>query len=111
MAAVAGESQEEQPRNSQSRSISVPQINEDYITQMSEEMDGRMTMKLFQEFSWTESPIMGALFNLDKFRLNPQIRAQSRTFLGTSRNSNTENQEPNQDRSRNDPRPEVGTSM
>ena len=111
MAAVARESQEEQPRNSQSRSTPGPQINEDYIAQMSVEMDGRMTKKLLQEFSWRESRILGALFNLDKFLLNPQVLAQSSTILGTSRNSDTENQEPSEDRFRNDPLPEVGTSI
>ena len=48
---------------------------------------------------------------MDEFLLNPQVRAQSGTVPGTSPYSNTENQEPSTDRSQDDPRPEVGTSI
>ena len=71
LATAAGESQEEHLRNSQSRNTAVPQINEDCITQVSEELDGRVTKKLSQEFSRTESWILGALSRLDEFLVNP----------------------------------------
>ena len=51
--------------------------------------------------------IFGALLNLDKFLLNLQIRTHSGTF----RNANVENQKPNEDRSQDDPHPEVGPSV
>ena len=100
--------QEEHPRNGQSRNTSVPRINEKYITQVSEEIEGTVTKKLSQEFNRTESGILCALSNLDELLLNPQIRTHSGTVPGTFRNKNVENQEPNEDRSQDDPHPEVG---
>ena len=44
-AAVSRETQEYQPRNSQSRNTSVPGISEDYSTQGSEAIEGRVTKK------------------------------------------------------------------
>ena len=63
LAAVTRETQEENPRNGQSRNTSVPRINEEYITQVSEEIEGRVSKKLSQEFNATESRILGALSN------------------------------------------------
>ena len=45
LAAVTRETQEENPMNGQSRNTSVPRINEEYITQVSEEIEGRITKK------------------------------------------------------------------
>ena len=45
LAAVTRETQEEHPRNGQSRNTSVPRINEEYITQVSEEIEGRVSKK------------------------------------------------------------------
>ena len=63
--------------------------------------------ELSQEFSRTESRILGALSKLDEFFLNPQVRTLSGTVPGTSRNNDVENWEPTGDRSKNDPHPEV----
>ena len=60
LAAVARETQEEHPGNGQSRNTSIPRINDEYITQVCEEIEGRVTKKLSQEFSRTESRILGA---------------------------------------------------
>ena len=111
MAPITTETQEKHPRNSQSRNTSVPRINEEYITQLSEEIESIVTKKLSQEFSRRESRILGALSKLDEFFLNPQIRTHSGTVPGTFRNTNVENQEPNEDRSQDDPHPEVGPSV
>ena len=111
LAAVTRETQEENPRNGQSRNTSVPRINEEYITQVSEETEGRVTKKLSQEFSRTESRILGTLSKLDEFLLNQQIRTHSGTVPGTSRNTNVENQGTNEDESQSDPHPEVGPSV
>ena len=46
LASVTRETQEEHPRNGQSRNTSVPRTNEEYITQVSEEIQGRFTKKL-----------------------------------------------------------------
>ena len=111
LAAVTRETLEEHPSNGQSRNTSVPRINEEYITQVSEEIEGRVTKKLSPEFSRTESRILCALSKLDEFLLNPQIRTHFGTVPGTFRNTNMENQEPNEDRSQDDPHPEVGPSV
>ena len=111
LAAVTRETQEENPRNGQSRNTSVPRINEEYITQVSEEIEGRVTKKLSQEFSRTESRILGTLSKIDEFLLNQQIRTHSGTVPGTFRNTNVENQGTNEDESQSDPHPEVGSSV
>ena len=108
LAAVTRETQEENPRNGQSRNMSVPRINEEYITQVSEEIEGRVSKKLSQEFSRTESRILGALSKLDEFLLNQQVTTHSETVPGTFRNTNVENQGMNEDDSQSDPHPEAG---
>ena len=108
LAAVTRETQEGHPRNGQSRNTSVPRINEEYITQVSEEFECRVTKKLSQEFSRTESRILGALSKLDEYLLNPQITTHSGTVPGTFRNTDVEDQGTNEDDSQSDPHPEAG---
>ena len=111
LAVVTTKTQQEHPRNGQSRNTSVPRINEEYITHVSEETEGRVTKKLFQEFSRTQSRILRSLSKIDEFLLNPQIRTHSGTVPGTFRNTYVKNQEPNEDRSQDDPHPEAGPSV
>ena len=111
LAAVTGETQELHPGNGQSRNTSIPRINEEYITQVSEEIEGRVIKKLSQEFIGTLSRILCALSKLDEFLLSPQIRTHSGTVRGTFRNTNVENQGTNEDDSQSDPHPEVGPSV
>ena len=108
LAALTRETQEEHPTNGQSRNTSVPRNNEEYITQLSEEIEGRVTKKLSQVYSRTESRILGALSKSDEFLLNQQIRTHSETVPGTFRNTNVENQGTNEDYSQSDPHPEAG---
>ena len=108
LAAVTREIDEEHPRNCQSRNTSVPRINKEYITKVSEEIEGRVTKKLSQEFSRTESRIFCALSKLDEFLLNPQIRTHSGIVPETFRNTNVDNQGTNEDDSMSDPHPEAG---
>ena len=108
LAAVTRETQEENPRNGQSRNTSVPRINEEYITQVFEQIEGRVTKKLSQEFSRTESRFLGALSKLDEVLLNQQITTHCGTVPGTFRNTNVENQGTNEDDSQSDPHPEAG---
>ena len=107
LAAVTRETQEEHPRNGQSRNTSVSRINEEYITQFFEEIEGRVTKKLSQDFSQTEFRNSGALSKLDEILLNPQIRTHPGTVPGTFRNTNVENQGTNEDDSQSDPHPEA----
>ena len=108
LAAVTRETQEEHLRNGQSRNTSITRINEEYITKFFEEIEGRVTRKLSQEFSRTECRIFCALSKLDEFLLNPQIRTHSGTVPGTFRNTNVENQGTKEYDSQSDPLPEVG---
>ena len=108
LAAVTRETQEENPRNGQSRNTPVPRIPEEYITQVSEEIEGRITKKLSQEFNRIESRILGALSKLDEFLSNQEIQTHSKTVPGTFRNTNVENQGTNEDDSQSDPHPEGG---
>ena len=108
LAAVTRETQAEHPRNGQSRNTTVPRSNEEFITQVSEEIEGRVSKKLSQVFSRTESRILGALSKLDEFLLNQQIRTHFETVPGTFRNTNVENQGTNEDDSQSDPHPEAG---
>ena len=108
LAAVTRETQDEHARNGQSRNTCIPRINEEYITQVSEEIEGRVSKKLSQEFSRTESHVLGALSKLGEFLLNQQIRTHSETVPGTFRNTNVENQGTNEDDSQSDPHPEAG---
>ena len=110
LAAMATETQK-YPRNNLLQNSTAPGIIEDYIAQVSEEIEERVTKKLSQEFISTESRILGALSKLDEFLLNPQIRAFSGTNRGTFRNTGVENQESNEDRSQNDPHPEMEFSV
>ena len=107
LAAVSRETPEGS-RGSRGRNVLDPELTQDYISQVSEEIEGRVTKKLSQDFIETESRILGALSKLDEFLLNPQVRICSVAAHGTSRNSNSENRETHGDRSSNDPYPEVG---
>ena len=107
LAAVSRETPEGS-RGSRRRNVLDPELTQDYISQVSEEIEGKVTKKLSKEFNKTESRILGALSKLDEFLLNPQVRTCSVTSHGTSRNSNSENRETHEDRSSNDPYPEVG---
>ena len=97
----------EHTRNSHSRNTLDPEMAQEYISQVSEEIEGRVTKKLSKEFSRTESRILGALSKVDEFLLNPQVRTCSVAVPGTSMNGDSGNREPNGDRSPNDPCPEA----
>ena len=58
---INGDTHEDHLKNYQPRNTNSPRILEDYISQVSEETEGIVTNKLSQEFSRTESHILGAL--------------------------------------------------
>ena len=97
----------ENTRNSQSENTLDSEIAQEYFSQVSEEIEGRVIKRLSEEFSRTESRFLGALSKLDEFILNSQVRTCSVAVLGTSRNSDSGNRESNGDRSPNDPCPEA----
>ena len=106
LAAVSRETPES-TRSSRVQNALDPELTQDYISQVSEEIEGRVTKTLSKEFSRTESRILGALSKLDDFLLNPQVRTCSVAVPGTSRNNNSDNRETTGDRSSDDPCPEV----
>ena len=86
----------------------VPRSQEDYITQVSEEIEGRVTKRLSKEFSRRENRIIGALASLDDFPMHPPLRGHSETTPEPSRNALSTSQGTNEDDSQNDPHPEAG---
>ena len=107
LAAVSRETPEGS-RSSRGQTVLDPDLTQDYISQVSEEIEWRVTKKLSNEFSKTESRVLGALSKLDEFLLNLQVRTCSVAVQGTSRKANSENRETHGDRSSDDPYPEVG---
>ena len=108
LAAVSRETPESN-RGSRGRNVLDPELTQDYISQVSEEIEGRVTKKLSKEFNKTESRILGALSKLDEFLLNPQVRTCSVAARGTSRNVDSGDREIHGDYSTNDPYPEGGS--
>ena len=108
LAALNKENCEEHPRGNLTQNSNVPRSQEDYITQVSEEIEGRVTKKLSQEFSRTENRILGALARLDDFLMNPLLQGHPGTTPETSRNVFSINQVTNEDDSQSDPHPEAG---
>ena len=108
LAALNEENCEENPRNSMAQNSGAPRSQEDYITQVSEEIEGRVTKKLSKEFSRTENRILGALARLDDFLMNPLLPGHSGTTPKPTRNTTHNNQGTNEEGSQNYPHPEAG---
>ena len=107
LAAVSRETPEGS-RSRRAQNVLGPESAQDYVSQVSEEIEGRVTKKVSKEFSKTESRILRALSKLDEFLLKPQVRTCSVAVLGSSRNSNSENRETTGERSSVNPYPGVG---
>ena len=108
LAALNKENCEEHPRSILAQNSSAPRLQEDYITQVSEEIEGRVTKRLSKEFSRTENRILGALARLDDFLMNPLLPGYSGATPEPTRNALSNNQGTNEDDSQNDPHPEAG---
>ena len=108
LAALNKENCKEHPRSNLAQNSTAPRSQEDYITQVSEEIEGRVTIKLSQEFSRTENRILGALARLDDFLMNPLLQGHSGITPETSRNLFSINQGTSEDDSQSDRHPEAG---
>ena len=108
LAALNKENCEENPRSNMAQNSGAPRSQEDYISQVSEEIEGRVTKRLSKEFSRTENRILGALARLDDFLMNPLLPGHSGTTPEPTRNTTRNNQGTNEDGSQNDPHPEAG---
>ena len=108
LAALNKENCEENIRSNLAQHSGAPRPQEDYITQVSEEIEGRVTKRLSKEFSRTENRILGALARLDYLLMNPLLPGHSGATPEPTRNTTHNNQGTNEDGSQNDPHPEVG---
>ena len=109
IAALNKEICEEFPRRNLAQNSNVPRSQEDYIIQVSKEIEGRVTKKLSQEFSSTENHILGALSRLDDFFMIPLNQSHPGTAPETSLNAYGTNQGTNDDDSQSHSHPEAGT--
>ena len=107
LAALNKENCEEHPRSNLAQNSNAPRSQEDYITQVSEEIEGWVTKRLSEEFSRTESRMIGALARLDDFLMNPLLQVHSGTTPEQSRNTLKTNQGTNEDDSQYDHHPEA----
>ena len=107
MAALNKENCEEHPRSNLAQNSSAARSQKDSITQVSEEIEGRVTKRLSKEFSRTKNRILGALARLDDFLMNPLLPGRSGTTPEPSRNALNTSQGTNEDDSQNDPHPEA----
>ena len=105
LAALNKENCEEHLRSNLAQNSNAPRLQEDYITQVSEEIEGRVTKRLSKEFSRTENR---ALARLDDFPMNPLLPGHSGATPEPSRNALNTSQGTNEDDSQNDPHPEAG---
>ena len=108
LAALNKENCEENPRSNMAQNSGAPRSQEDYISQVSEEIEGRVTKRLSKEFSRTENRILGALARLDDFLMNPLLPGHPGTTPEPTRNTSHNNQGTKEDGSQNDPHPEAG---
>ena len=109
LTALNKENCEEHPRSTLAQNSNVSRSQKDYITQVSEEIEGRVTKKFSQEFSRTENHILGALAQLDDFLMNPLIQGHSGTAPETSGNVISMNQGTIEDDSQSDHHPEAAS--
>ena len=108
LAARNKENCDERPGSNLAQNLNVPRSQKDYITQVSEEIEGRVTKKMSQEVSRTENSILGALARPDDYLMNPLNQGHSRTSAEMSRNALSTDQGTNEDDSQSDPHPEAG---
>ena len=97
LAALSKEDSEEHLRSNLAQNLNVRRSQEDYVTQVAEEIEGRVTKKLSQEFRRTENRILGALARLDDFLMNPLVQGHAGTAPEMSRNAFSTSQGTNED--------------
>ena len=108
MAGLNREIREEYPTSNLAQNSNVPRLQEDYITQVSEKIERRVTKFMSQEFSRAENCKLGAPAQIDEFLMNPLNQGRSITTLEMSRNALSINKDTKKDDSQSDPHPEAG---
>ena len=107
IAALEREKCQEHSWINSAQNSNVPRSQENYVTQVSDEIESRVTKKLSLEFCRMESCILVALSRLDDFLLNPLIQGYSGTALEMTLNTLRTNQGTKEGNSQSDPHPEV----
>ena len=110
-AALNKENCQAKSRRNLEQNTSVAKSQENYITQVNEKIEGKLTKKLSKEFSRTENRILGALPQLDEFLLNRLLQGHSGSAPETSRKTLNINQGTNEDNSHVDLHPEARVSQ
>ena len=108
LAALNKEKCEEHPGSNVAQNSSEFRSQEDYTTQVFEEIEGKVTKRLSQEFSKTGNRILDQLSRLDDFLINPLIQSHSGTALEMCRIPFSTNQRTSEDNSQSDPHTEAG---
>ena len=85
--------QEELPRTEASNEAITVRINGKYITQISEESEGKVPKKLFQEVRRKENQILGPFSKLNEFHLSSEIPVRSWNIRGSFRDATRGKQE------------------
>ena len=103
---------EEHPRSNLAQISNFPRSQEDYITQVSDEIERRVTKTLSQYFLQDGEPhFMRAITSWWLYLLNPPIQGHSGIAPETSRNTLRTIQGTNENSSQSDPQPEAGVSQ
>ena len=79
LAALNKENCEEHPRSKVAQNSGVPRSQKDYKYHISDEIEGKVTRKLSQEFIKTKNRILVALSRLDDFLMDPLIQGYAGT--------------------------------
>ena len=82
-------------------------MNEEYITQVSVEIEKKLSKKVSQEYSWTDKKLLRVSSKLDEHLQSSQVSGKPVNILGTSRNSTSRNQDLKEDYFQNNLRPDV----
>ena len=108
LAALNKENCEKHSRSNLAQNSNVSRSQENYITQVFEEIEGKVIKRLSKEVSRTENRILGAVARLEDFLMNPLLQGYSRTTPEPSRNALSTSQGTNEGDTQNDPHPEAG---
>ena len=108
LAALNRENCEKHLRRNLAQTSSAPRSQEVSITQVTEDIEEKVTKRLSKKYNRTENRILGALARLDILLMNPLLPGCSGTTPEPSRNALNTSQGTNEDNSQNDPHPEAG---
>ena len=82
LVALNKENRELHPRSNLAQNTNVPRSQEDYITRIFEENEGRVIKRLSKEFSRTAKRILGAFARLEDFFYKTPTRGPLRNHSG-----------------------------